>query len=131
MNTSIKEEKFPRLWKVSKLMPLHKAGDKLGPKQYHPMALLPVGARFLERLVADQVVSFLESEELLHSSNHGFRTKHGTDTAVAEAQCVIFDALERGDIVGMMTLDQSAIGGWRKNQEFELKLKLRLILIGF
>ena len=109
---------------MSKLIPLHKVGDKLSPKQYRPVALLPVGARLLERIVADQVVSFLESEELLHSSNHGFRAKHGTDTAVAEAQGVIFDALERGDIVGMMTLDQSAAFDVIEHQILELKLKI-------
>ena len=108
VNLSIREGKFPDRWKVSKIKPLHKGGDKTSPKQYRPVALLPAGARLLERLVADQVVTYLETEELLHSSNHGFRSKHGTETAVAEAQGVIYDAIEREDIVGMMTLDQSA-----------------------
>ena len=124
VNTSIREGKFPERWKISKLSPLHKGGDKSSPKQYRPVALLPVGARLLERLIADQVVSYLESEELMHSSNHGFRRNHGTDTAVAEAQGVIFDAIERGDIVGMMTLDQSAAFDVIEHSILELKLKL-------
>ena len=108
VNLSIREGKFPDRWKLSKIKPLHKGGDKTSPKQYRPVALLPAGARLLERLIADQVVLYLEAEELLHSSNHGFRSKHGTETAVAEAQGVIYDAIEREDIVGMITLDQSA-----------------------
>ena len=124
VNTSIREGKFPERWKISKLSPLHKGGDKSNPKQYRPVALLPAGARLLERLVADQVVSYLESEELMHSSNHGFRRNHGTDTAVAEAQCVIYDAIERGDIVGMMTLDQSAAFDVIEHSILRLKLQL-------
>ena len=60
----------------------------------------------MERLIAYQVVFYLESEELMHRVNYGFQRNHGTDTAVVEAQGVIFDAIEHSDTVGTMTLDQ-------------------------
>ena len=76
----------------------------------------------LERLVADQIVAFLEEEELFHSSNHGFRSKHGTNTAIVEAQGVIYEAIEEGKVVGMMTIDQSS--AFDVVEHFVLKIKL-------
>ena len=96
----------------------------MNPKQWRPVALLPAGARLLERLVADQIIEFLEEEELLHSSNHGFRSKHGTNTAIAEAQGVIYEAIEEGKIVGMMTLDQSSAFDVVEHSILKIKLSV-------
>ena len=64
------------------------------------VVFLPTGTLFLGR----QVVSFLEFEELLHSSNHDFRRDYVSNTVVAETQCVIFDAVECNVIVGMRVI---------------------------
>ena len=109
INLSLREAKFPEIWKISKISPLFKGGDsRHDPKQYRPVALLPICARLLEKIVCDQVMDYLYKKDLLHSHNHGYRKFHGTITALIEAQEEAMDAMERGEIMGMVTLDQSS-----------------------
>ena len=110
VNLSIRDSEFPDLWKISKICPLFKggSGDKSDPKQYRPVSLLPVCARLLEKIVCNQVMEHLYEYDLLHSHNHGYRKSHGTITAVLEAQEEAMEAMEAGDIMGMVTLDQSS-----------------------
>ena len=88
-NLSLLQAKFPSAWKVSKICPLFKGGDQASreePKQYRPVALLPAGARLLEKIVCDQVMNHMYEKDLFHSHNHGYRKGHGTITAALEAQ---------------------------------------------
>ena len=110
-NLSILNAEFPSIWKVSKICPLFKGGDpgsREGPKNYRLVALLPIGARLLEKIVCEQVMEFLYSRKLLHSRNHGYREHHGTVTAVLEAQEEALEVIYNGEIVRMIALDQSA-----------------------
>ena len=50
VNLSISSRKFPRRWKTAKVVPLHKKEDKTLPKNYRPVALLPVLSKILEKL---------------------------------------------------------------------------------
>ena len=126
MNLSIRESKFPDLWKVSKITPLFKGGgedDRYEPRMYRPMALLPVCARLLEKLVCDQVMDHLYRKELLHSHNHGYWKFHGTVSAVLEAQEKVMEAMEGGDIIGMVTLDQSSAFNVIEHRILKTKMK--------
>ena len=126
-NLSLTQAKFPSMWKVSKICPLFKGGEQSGredPRQYRPVALLPAAARLLEKIVCDQVMQYLYERELLHSQNHGYRKNHGTITAILEAQEAIFDAVDKGEYVGIVTLDQSAAFDVIEHQILKTKLEL-------
>ena len=51
---------------------------------------------------------YLYENDLFHSQNHGYRRGHGIISAVIEAHEAALEAIEDGEIVGMVTLDQSA-----------------------
>ena len=126
-NLSLTQARFPSMWKVSKICPLFKGGEQSTreePKQYRPVALLPVAARLLEKIVCDQVMKYLYENELLHSHNHGYRKNHGTITAILEAQEAIIDAVDNGEYVGVVTLDQSAAFDVIEHCILKAKLKL-------
>ena len=53
-------------------------------------------------------MTYLYENDLLHSQNHGYRKGHGITSAVLEAHQAALEAIAEGDIVGMVTLDQSA-----------------------
>ena len=65
INLSITNLEFPDLWKLSKVIPLLKKDDPLNPKNYRPVALLPVMSKILERVVFKQVVHYVEGQGLL------------------------------------------------------------------
>ena len=128
INLSLRDNKFPKAWKVSKICPLFKGGneDKLAPKMYRPVALLPVAARLLEKIVCYQAMEYMEKKQLMHSHNHGYRKAHGTITAVLEAQEEAMLAMEEGTTMGMITLDQSAAFDVIEHNILETKMRKHL-----
>ena len=92
--------------------------------RYRPVALLPACARLLEKIVCDQVMNHLYEEELLHSRNHGYRKEHGTITALLEAQEDALEAMDTGQILGIVTLDQSAAFDVIEHSILEKKMRL-------
>ena len=69
-------------------------------------------------------MTHLHDKDLLHSRNHGYRKHHGTITAILEAQEEAFEAMERGEVMGIVTLDQSAAFDVIEHCILDRKLKL-------
>jgi len=46
--------------------PVHK-GDVKDPSNYHPISVVSVVAKILQKLVSDQLISFLENNQLYHN----------------------------------------------------------------
>ena len=61
INRSICSGVFPEKWKIAKIAPLLKKGDATLLKNYRPVALLCVAGMVLEKIVADQVEQFFET----------------------------------------------------------------------
>ena len=78
INSSILSGKFPTKWKVSKVVPLFKKGDRKCMKNYRPVALLSVAGMILERIVAIQIENFFEKNNLFGKFQFGFRNKKST-----------------------------------------------------
>ena len=55
INFSILTGKFPSKWKVAKVIPLYKKGEKSSLKNYRPVSLLAVAGMILEKVVAIQI----------------------------------------------------------------------------
>ena len=108
INLSLLSSTFPKAWKVAKVVPLLKKGDHLCPKNYRPVALLPILSKVLEKIVFSQIVQYMETNSLLHPSHHGSRARHDTCTAVLEMHSTWIDAIEDGKMTGVMMLDLSA-----------------------
>ena len=53
-----------------------KNGMMTEPRNYQPIAVLSLFSKVLERLVHDQLYSFLEIKEILHKYQFGFQTSH-------------------------------------------------------
>ena len=108
INLSIRSATFPAQFKKAKVIPLHKSGDKLNPKNYRPVAILPVFSKLLERAVFIQVVDYFEANNLLHPNHHGFRANHNTTTALLQMYDTWVEAMDRGEATGVVFLDMSA-----------------------
>ena len=76
VNLSIRDSCFPSSWKRAKVVPLLKKGDRLDPKNYRPVALLPIMSKVLEHAVYLQLVDYLDSNQLFHPNHHGYLTRH-------------------------------------------------------
>ena len=108
VNLSIKLKCFPTFYKCAKVVPLHKKEDKLNPKNYRPVALLPIISKIIEKAIFIPVIQYLEENELLHPSHHGFRSCHSTASSLLQMYDTWITAMEKNEISAVIMLDMSA-----------------------
>ena len=108
VNLSIATQTFPSMWKTSKVIPLYKKDDPLCPKNYRPVAILPIISKILEKCVFIQIIEYMETNQLLHPNHHGFRSHHNTTTGLIQLYDSWVEAIERKEFAGVCFLDLSA-----------------------
>ena len=108
VNLSITTKKFPQNWKKVKIIPLHKKEDPLNPKNYRPVAIVPILSKVLERLIFNQIVQYLTENKLLHPNHHAYRVHHNTTTALIQMCDVWLESVGEGELTGACLLDMSA-----------------------
>ena len=72
-NLTVKRSKFPLGCKTAKLKPLYKKGSKTDPKNYHPVSLLPLVSKVIEKIIHNQTNIFLNKNKILYKYQSGFR----------------------------------------------------------
>ena len=77
---SFREGVVPTFYKMSLVSPLHKKGDKITPGNYRPVSLTSHIVKVFERVLKKILVNFLESNFLISSNQHGFRSGRSTLT---------------------------------------------------
>ena len=76
---------FPDEWKLFKVIPLFKQGNRSNVNNYRPISVIPVVAKIFERIVCYQLYDYLTKNDLISSHQSGFRSLHSTVTALLEA----------------------------------------------
>ena len=62
------------------MCPIFKKGDKLNPLHYRPVSLTCVLCKICEIIIRRELVRHLEENQLIHDSQHGFRSGRSTLT---------------------------------------------------
>ena len=83
-NQAITLSSFPDEWKVARVMPLYKNGQRSIPGNYRPISVLPAISKIMERILYDQLYNYLTKFELLSDSQFGFRKFHSTASALLD-----------------------------------------------
>ena len=71
INLSLKTNVGPNGWKRACLTPLFKDGDPDNPSNYRPIAILPASSKILERIVHEQVMSYVNTHKILSKAQFG------------------------------------------------------------
>ena len=108
INRSICSGVFPEMWKIAKVCPLLKKGDATDKKNYRPVALLCVAAMVLEKIVADQMEAFFESNNLLGEFQFGFRRHRSTISELLTLFETVQEAREENKLILQILYDLSA-----------------------
>ena len=69
---------LPSDWLRSNIFSMHKSGDKHLPENYRPISLTPVALRLYERLLLPKIWHILDTNQIIHPFQAGFRKNHGT-----------------------------------------------------
>ena len=72
-NLCVEEGSFPDILKIACVTPLYKKGNSEEPSNYRPISILPVISKIFERLLKDQLLCYLEHNNILSENQFGFR----------------------------------------------------------
>ena len=91
-NKCLKESCFPDCWKVSFVVPVFKnVGERSTTKNYHPVILLSVVSKVIEKLVNSRIVDRLEKLTFFLISNMVL----GPSQSIADLLTVVSDRIVR------------------------------------
>lgn len=106
-NKSLSSGIFPDSWKTAKVFPIYKGNEKNDANNYRPISVLPILAKVFEKLVFDQLYSYLTENNILTKFQSGFRSNHSTLTALLQATENWFKNIDNGYMSGVVLIDLS------------------------
>ena len=77
---SILANYVPALWKMEKVVPLHKKGSTTSPANYRPISLVSCISKVMECVIIDEVQKFLQDNKLITHAQYGFQSGSSTVT---------------------------------------------------
>ena len=95
INLSLESGYIPRELKIAKIIPVFKDGDCHQYTNYRPISLLSSFAKLLEKIVARQLIGFLNAQNILYQHQYGFRSNHNTSQPVLHFYDKIYNSLNQ------------------------------------
>jgi len=80
-------------------------GAKWDPANYRPVSLTSQIGKIMERIIKEDIVKFLESNNLINNCQHGFRQKRSCLTNLLEFMEKVAEYLDSGELVDVIYLD--------------------------
>ena len=96
---------FPDELKLAKVVPIFKTGDEQLVQNYRPISVLPFISKIYKKIVANYLIDYLESQDLLYKYQFGFRKSHSTSHAIKTLIDRVSQALDTGKYVVGLYLD--------------------------
>ena len=105
VNKNIISGEFPSSWKEAKVKPLFKSGAKDDVNNHRPISILPTLSKLIEKWVDTQFLEYLNSFDLLHKSQSGFRPRHSTESALTQMVKSCLRTVNVGRLIGCILVD--------------------------
>ena len=117
-NKSWRENKLPKEWKHSIIIPIHKAGkNEKEPKSYRPVALTCIACKIFERIILQRLMHHVNNQKLLPEEQYGFRPGHTTIDQILYFSQKVKDAQNckptKHTIAAFLDLSQAFDKVWR------------------
>ena len=81
-NLSYQQGIFPGELQIAAVTPIYEAKDPMMFNNYHPISLVSVFAKILERLMYNRLLAFINKYQIFLKHQFGFRHKHSTFLAL-------------------------------------------------
>ena len=94
-NISLETGFIPESYKCAKVIPIHKSGASDKFDNYRPISILPALSKLLEKIVAFQMIRFLESQDILYTHQYGFRNNRDTIQPLIHLMHKVFEGLNK------------------------------------
>jgi len=106
-NLVLEGNPVPATWKIAKIFPVHKKGPTNLVENYRPVSNIISIAKLFE-LCLLQRIEAIDQDETVGYTQHGFRKRHSTTSAVVELVDNICEAKEDGNVVAVYSADLTA-----------------------
>ena len=97
--------KFPEIWKMAKVTPIYKDGSRKEISNHRPISVFPVVSRLFEKLVHDQLYTYLNSNNLISSGQSGFRSFHSVLTCLLKCTNNWYLNIDKGKYTSVSFID--------------------------
>ena len=104
-NGALSSGTFPDKWKISKIVPVFKSGDKCNISNYRPISLLSNLSKIFERVIHDRLYPILHQHISMYQ--HGFIKGRSTTTNLMHITQIIASALDNRQQVDVLYTDFS------------------------
>lgn len=130
---------FPKVWKAARVVLLHKDGkDRKLSDSYRPICLLPVWGKIFDKIITKRLVFFLETNNVLHERQYGFRRNRSTQEAIKAVLDTLRDNKRKNLLSCMITLDiKGAFNNARRAdiarllEKHKIPRQLTLVILSF
>ena len=95
--------------KIARVIPVFKSDDQSLFTNYRPVSVLPSFSKFLERIIYNRLVHYLQSFNILCDNQYGFRKDHSTSLAIIDLYDKISTAFDQGEFAIGLFLDLSKV----------------------
>ena len=102
---SLKSGEVPKDWRRANVSPIFKKGSKKEAGNYRPVSLTCHAGKILEKILKEEIVQYLESNNLIYDSQHGFRQKRSCLTNLLEFMEIILKNIDSSEPVDVIFLD--------------------------
>lgn len=97
----------PSDWRLAKVVPIFKSGDRSLPLNYRPISLTSTVCKLLEHVIHSQVINYLEEHNIIFKYQHGFRKGYSCETQLAGFIQDLHSSVDAGIQVDSIFLDFS------------------------
>ena len=103
---SFQTSSVPKDWKSANITAIFKnKGKKSDPSKYRQVSLTSIPGKLFESFVKDSIVNHLETNNLLNSSQHGFRPGRSCTTNLLEFLETVTKKIDEGKPMDLLYLD--------------------------
>ena len=102
---SLETSLIPDDWKIGKVIPLHKSGNKHVPINYRPISLTSVPCKVFEHVIYTHLVNYLESNSFFSPAQQGFKKYLSCETQLLSITSDFHSAFDQGSQVDCIFLD--------------------------
>ena len=94
-NLCIETGKYPKTLKKARVIPVYKSGNKSCVSNYRPISTLISINKILEKITHTRMIKFIENNNLLSSSQFGFRKGLSTTNAILKLVDYISESFKK------------------------------------
>lgn len=105
INKSIDEGEVPKIWKGSIVVPVPKVVSTKKSEEHRPINTLPISEKVMEIHIKEQLLSHVNSNNILIENQSGFRDKHSCETSIQLVVSKWKELLDHGKTVLTVFID--------------------------